>query len=154
MSSVLNCTNHELRIPNIVDSDGAYLFDDKGKRYVDLESGVWCTHLGHKNGRVNAAIAQQLDSIAHAGFCYSNAIVEKAADAILSLNGFDGGKCVFLCSGSEAIELGRQICKYLTKQPVTLCLHDAYLGSYNSVTDREKNWHIVDWRDCAACADR
>ena len=59
MSSVLNCTNHPLRIPNIVDSDGAYLFDDQGKRYVDLESGVWCTHLGHKNGRVNAAIAQQ-----------------------------------------------------------------------------------------------
>ena len=55
MSHVLNCTGHELRLPNIVDSDGAYLIDDVGNRFLDLESGVWCTPLGHKNVRVNAS---------------------------------------------------------------------------------------------------
>ncbi len=45
MSNVLNCTNYNIEIPQVVASDGIYLFDHKGKRYMDLESGVWCTSL-------------------------------------------------------------------------------------------------------------
>jgi acetylornithine aminotransferase len=154
MSNVLNCTGHELKLPNIVDSAGAYLFDDRGNRYLDLESGVWCTPLGHKNARVNTAITRQANSIAHAGFCFSNDIVEDAAKSVLEITGLGGGQCVFLCSGSEAIELARQICKYITKKPVTMCLHDAYLGSYSAVINRENGWHLFDWRECAACPNR
>jgi len=153
MSSVLNCTGHELRLRNIVESDGAHLIDDRGNRYLDLESGVWCTPLGHNNARVNAAIARQTQSVSHAGFCFSNDIVEDAAQSVLSLTGLGDGKCVFLCSGSEAIELGRQICKHITGKSVTLCLHDAYLGSYSSVVDRDTGWYPFDWRECAACPD-
>jgi acetylornithine aminotransferase len=154
MSSVLNCTGHELKLPRIVDSEGAYLFDDRGNRYIDLESGVWCLPLGHKNARVNAAIARQIDSIAHVGFCFSSDVVEDAAQAVLSIVDLEGGQCVFLCSGSEAIELARQICRHITKKPVTMCLHDAYLGSFSAVVDRENGWHLFDWRDCATCPDR
>ena len=50
---IYNCTGHELKIPNIVNSQGVYLFDETGKRYMDLESGVWCTSIGHKNKRIN-----------------------------------------------------------------------------------------------------
>lgn len=103
MDSVLNCTGHALKLADIVGGDGAWLVDGKGKRYLDLESGVWCTPLGHGDARVNAAIARQAGAIAHAGFCYSSAIVEEAAAAVLSIAGLAGGKCVFLCSGSEAI---------------------------------------------------
>jgi len=151
MSDVLNCTGHALRIPDIIAGDGAWLTDREGRRYLDLESGVWCTPLGHRNGRVNAAIRHQLDAIAHAGFCYSSRIVEEAARAVLSITGLAGGKCVFLCSGSEAIELARQICRHLSGRSTTVCLHDAYLGSYSSTIDRTRGWHVFDWRDCAAC---
>lgn len=34
MSSVLNCTGHQLKLPNIVDSEGAYLIDGNSKRYL------------------------------------------------------------------------------------------------------------------------
>jgi acetylornithine/succinyldiaminopimelate/putrescine aminotransferase len=40
MNRVLNCTGHKLTLPHIVEGDGAWLVDDKGKRYLDLESGV------------------------------------------------------------------------------------------------------------------
>lgn len=151
MSDVLNCTGHGLRLPDIVAADGAWLTDGKGRRYLDLESGVWCTPLGHGNGRVNDAIRRQIDAVAHAGFCYSSAVVEEAARAVLSITGLAGGKCVFLCSGSEAIELARQICRHVTGRSMTVCLHDAYLGSYSAVIDRSRGWHLFDWRDCAAC---
>ncbi len=40
MKNVLNCTGHKLKIPNVVDSKGVYLFDETGRRYMDLESRV------------------------------------------------------------------------------------------------------------------
>ena len=154
MSNIYNCTGHITLISNIVDSDGIYLFDDKGKRYMDLESGVWCTSLGHKNSRVNDLIKKQVDSIMHTGFCYSNHILQESAEAVLSITNFNEGKCVFLCSGSEAIELARQISKHITQKKMSMTLHDSYLGSYSSVTDRSENWYIFNWEKCMRCPDR
>ena len=154
MSKRYNCTGHKLMIPNIINSDGIYIFDDKGKRYMDLESGVWCTSLGHKNTRINNLMKKQIDSIMHAGFCYSNDIVEEAAESVLSITNFIDGKCVFLCSGSESIELARQISRHVTGKKVSMTLHDSYLGSYSSVTDRSKNWYIFNWEKCMLCPDK
>ena len=151
MRNVYNCTGHELKIPNIVDSEGVYLFDEKGKRYMDLESGVWCTALGHKNERINGIIKKQIDSIMHTGFCYSNEILAEAAKSILSITNFEGGKVVFLSSGSEAIEILRQITEHVTGRQKTLALHDAYLGSYSSVINRSEGWHSFNWENCRTC---
>lgn len=151
MKNVFNCTGHELKIPNIVDSEGVYLFDENEKRYMDLESGVWCTALGHKNERINGVIKRQIDSIMHTGFCYSNEILDEAAKSILSITNFEGGKSVFLSSGSEAIEILRQITKHVTGKQRTLTLHDAYLGSYSSVNDRSDGWYSFNWEVCHTC---
>ncbi|WDP88005.1 MAG: aminotransferase class III-fold pyridoxal phosphate-dependent enzyme [Desulfobacter sp.] len=138
-------------IPNIVDAQGVYQVDENGKQYMDLESGVWCTSLGHNHPLINTAIKNQLDAIVHAGFCYSSKIVQEAAALILSITGFKNGKSVFLCSGSEAIELTRQIARHLTGKKISMTLHDSYLGSYSSATNREHGWFIFNWEDCKSC---
>lgn len=152
MKHVYNCIGHELKIPNIVDSQGVYLFDDTGKRYMDLESGVWCISVGHKNPRVNSTISRQSDSLIQSGFSYSSPIVDIAAKRVLDVVGFSGGRCVFLCSGSEAIEISRQIAKHLTGRSLSMTLHDSYLGAYSSVSDRSKGWYLLDWTRCEHCA--
>ena len=154
MENIYNCSGHELKIPNIVDAQGVHIFDENGKRYMDLESGVWCTALGHKNSRINQVIRQQIDSVMHTGFCYSNKVVDEAAKSVLSVTNFAGGKSVFLSSGSEAIEILRQIAKSITRKQKTLALHDAYLGSYSSVIDRDKGWYTFNWENCKTCAKR
>ncbi len=155
MESILDCTGHELKVPNIVRSDGIYLFDADEKRYMDLESGVWCTALGHKNRRINDVIKDQVDRIIHVGFCYSSEIVDKAAKSLLTISNFNNGKCVFLSSGSEAIEILRQISSILSvKEQKTLTLHDAYLGSYGSVINRGRNWYSFNWEKCDTCPKR
>jgi acetylornithine/N-succinyldiaminopimelate aminotransferase len=155
MDSILDCTGHELKVPNIVRSDGVYLFDADEKRYVDLESGVWCTALGHKNRRINDVIKDQVDRIIHVGFCYSSEIVDEAAKSLLKIGKFKNGKCVFLSSGSEAIEILRQISRVLSvKEQKTLTLHDAYLGSYGSVINRGRDWYSFNWDKCDTCPKR
>ncbi len=154
MNNIYNCTGHIIKVPHIVNSDGAYLFDDKGKKYIDLESGVWCTSIGHNNFQINKVIKKQIGSLLHAGFCYTNNIVQEAAEKVLSISGFIGGKCVFLSSGSESIELARQISKHVTGKKISMTLHDSYLGSYSSVTDRNENWYLFNWEKCRQCPDQ
>lgn len=154
MDHVLFCTGHELKIPNIVRSEGLFLIDEHGKGYMDLESGVWCTSLGHKNAEINGIIKNQIDTLMHAGFCYSNEILEKAAKTILDVAGFANGKCVFLCSGSEAIEISRQMARHSTGKKVSLTLHDSYLGAYSSITDKSRHWALLNWEPCKTCPEK
>jgi len=151
MKHVYNCTGYAQKIPSITAARGIFLSDDQGKRYMDLESGVWCTSVGHNNPRVNRVITKQINSLTHAGYCYSHQVLEQASKAVLDAAGFDSGKCVFLCSGSEAIEISRQISRHLSGNSISMTLHDSYLGSYSSVTDRTRNWFVFNWEQCAAC---
>ncbi len=151
VSAVFNSTGHRLELPEIVSGEGIYLTAADGNRFVDLESGVWCTSVGHGNHRVNQAMRDQLGVLTHAGFCYSNPIVEEAAAAVLSVCDLPDGAVVFLCSGSEGIDYARQASKTITGGTLSMTFHDAYLGSFSSVLDRSRDWLVLDWEACPAC---
>ena len=151
MSNIYNCTPHIIKIPDMVRGKGIYVYDSSGKQYMDLESGVWCTSVGHTNKRINTLIKNQIDRIMHVGFCYENKITDITSKDVLKIAKMKGGKCVFLCSGSEAIEISRQIAKKVTGFQVSMTMHDSYLGSYTSVVNRSKDWFIFDWSRCDNC---
>jgi len=154
MKNIYNCTPYKIELPDIIRGAGIYVYDSGGKKYMDLESGVWCTSVGHSNKRINNVIKTQTEKIMHIGFCYENGeIIDSAAGKILEVTGFTEGKCVFLCSGSEAIELARQIAKKITGNVMSMTMHDSYLGSYSSVKDRSRNWYIFDWNKCDGCTE-
>jgi acetylornithine aminotransferase len=143
---------HSVFPNDIVRAENCHLHDADGNRYVDLESGVWCTSVGHGNPRVLRALTDQLARIAHTGFSYTSAIVERAAGEILSLLGFDDGRCVFLCSGSEAVEYGVRMAQSVLERPLVLTMSDSYFGAYGAATRRQPDaWFDLDWSACAAC---
>ena len=152
MTSLLWYPGHELLLKDIVRAENCHLFDSQGKRYVDLESGVWCTSIGHGNPRVLRALSNQAACIGHTGFGYSNAIVEEAARDILSLLGFEDGMCVFLCSGSEAVEYGVRVAQSLIDRPLLMTMTDSYFGAYGSANRKQKDeWFCFNWAACAKC---
>jgi adenosylmethionine-8-amino-7-oxononanoate aminotransferase len=52
--------------PLIVErGEGTTLFDAEGREYIDGVSSLWCTVHGHGHPRLNAAIKDQLDRVAH-----------------------------------------------------------------------------------------
>lgn len=153
MDSILDCTGHKLLIPNMLESKGGYIYDADGRQYMDLASGIWCTSLGHGNKRINNAIKEQVDRIMHTGFCYSAKVVDNAAKLVLSVAEFKGGKCVFLSSGSEAVEILRQASEHLAGACNTLVLSGTELGAYGSLIHREHGWYRFDWHNCQECTD-
>ena len=46
-------------------AEGVWLYDIEGNRYLDGVSSLWCNLLGHGHPRINNAIREQLDRVAH-----------------------------------------------------------------------------------------
>lgn len=78
---------HELLLRDIVRAENCHIYDSAGTRYIDLESGVWCTSIGHGNLRIKRIIEEQYSRYGHSGFNYSGGVVEEAAEARRSSTG-------------------------------------------------------------------
>jgi adenosylmethionine-8-amino-7-oxononanoate aminotransferase len=91
--------------------EGAYLFDDTGKSYLNCgDAAVSC--LGHGDPHVTQAIKDQLDQVAfaHTGF-FTSEPAEKLADKLVehAPDGLD--RVYFVSGGSEAMEAALKLAR-------------------------------------------
>ena len=85
-----------------VRGEGAWLWDDSGKRYLDALSGVAVNGLGHAHPVLVKAIAEQAGRMIHVSNIYQIAEQAALADRLSEVSGMDR---VFVCnSGCEANE--------------------------------------------------
>jgi len=155
MSHVLRCSGYDLEKTDIVRAEGCRLVDASGRLYVDFEAGVWCAALGHNPPFLRRAIADQLERVAHIGYRYTSVVVEHAARAVLDVVGFADGRCVFLSSGSEAVEFAVQAARSIAPRPRLLGFADVFLGSYGSSGTKPTDlWHLFDAFACNDCSSR
>lgn len=154
MKNIIWSTGHQIKFYDIVDSDNCFIFDSKGNKLIDLESGVWCTSVGHNNKRVNNVITSQINKITHTGFCYCHPQIDETAKQVLDITGLKVGKCEFLSSGSEAVEYGVKIARSISEKPLALTFSDSYLSALGDAGIKDKNsWYLYDWLDCS-CSNK
>ena len=85
-----------------VRGEGAWLWDEAGKKYLDALAGIAVSGLGHGHPRLVRAIADQAAKVIHTSNLYEIPAQDQLADRICALAGMDE---VFFCnSGSEANE--------------------------------------------------
>jgi len=85
-----------------VRGEGAYLWDEHGKRYLDAVAGVAVNGLGHAHPRLVKAISEQAASLIHTSNLYRVLRQEELAERLCSLSGMD--RAFFCNSGCEANE--------------------------------------------------
>lgn len=147
MNHILKC--HDIVKADFVRAENCYLYDSEGKQYVDFESGIWSTALGHCHPRINGVMAAQMAKVIHLGTRYPHSLSQETAKAILDIVKIDDGKCVFLSSGSEAVEFGVQIARRCTDKPLFLTFSNSYLSAYGSAGKKSADeWELFDWNDC------
>lgn len=86
-----------------VRGDGVYLFDDKGKAYLDFLSGIAVNSLGYNHPRLTQAICEQAKNVIHISNLFENKWQEELAKELVTLFK-DKGRVLFLNSGTEANE--------------------------------------------------
>jgi acetylornithine/N-succinyldiaminopimelate aminotransferase len=137
---------------NFISARGCELVDENGKTYLDFESGCWAAALGHTHPAIMAAMHQQMDQVMHLGTRYPNSIVDSTALDLLDISGIQDGQCLFLASGSEAVEFAVQAAKQVMSNSSLLVLEDTYLSAFGSSNQKQAGeWISLDWRACKHC---
>jgi len=146
---------HDIVKTDMVRADGCLVYDERGRAYIDFEAGVWCANLGHGHPRILKVIRTQSQQLLHVGYRYTTQRAEEAASTVLETLGRRDGKCVFLSSGSEAVELALTIARWATGRHHGLSLSGAYLSAYGSAGVRTaEDWCTFDWEACEDCPRR
>ena len=81
---------------------GCYVFDNEGKKYIDLVGGLATCILGHGNKQFAEAVKSQIEKITNPTNLYYNEPQVILAEKLANLSGLD--KCFFSNSGTESAE--------------------------------------------------
>ncbi len=112
----------------LVRGEGARVFDEEGKSYIDCIAGIGTASLGHNHPRLVEAISRQASEIISAPELLSTPSRARYQERLLETLP-DGFERVFLCnSGTEAIEAALKFARYSTKKPGIVALKHGFHG--------------------------
>ncbi|MEX2195406.1 MAG: adenosylmethionine--8-amino-7-oxononanoate transaminase [Thermoleophilaceae bacterium] len=115
-------------------AEGTDLIDAEGRRYIDGVSSLWCNVHGHRHPKIDAAVREQLDRVAHStmlglshgpGIELARRLVELAPEGL--------SRVFYSDSGSTACEIALKMAfQYWRQQGEArerfVCLENAYHG--------------------------
>jgi acetylornithine/N-succinyldiaminopimelate aminotransferase len=109
----------------IANADGSYLFDNAGKRYINLSESI--NILGHKNPELLSLLFSYLrHGYLHYPLTISTSeIAREVEKKLLSLSNLNAGESIFSSSGSEACDLALTV---LSEFGPVIILQGAYHG--------------------------
>ena len=93
---------------------GVYLWDDRGKRYLDFLSGIGVNSLGHAYPAVLKAIQRQSQRMIHISNLYHHEYQSQLAEVLTQASGLD--RAFFCNSGTEAWEGALKIARAYGKR--------------------------------------
>lgn len=92
-------------LPKIAYGRGIRVYDVDGREYIDASGGPAVFCLGHGHPEVNAAIAHQLERVAHGyRYTFTSDPLEQLTGIIARACGPEFNRMVFVTGGSEAVE--------------------------------------------------
>ncbi|MFP4276023.1 MAG: aspartate aminotransferase family protein [Wenzhouxiangella sp.] len=115
----------------LVRGDGAWLYDDQDRRYLDALSGIAVCSLGHAHPRIAEAIADQAGRLIHTANIVRIPAQEQLAERLASISGLD--RAFIANSGAEAIECALKLARRHAhargvEQPAVLVASDSFHG--------------------------
>ncbi|MDR3157104.1 MAG: adenosylmethionine--8-amino-7-oxononanoate transaminase [Lactobacillales bacterium] len=115
--------------------EGVYLYDIRGRRYLDIISSWWCNLLGHTNPVISGKIKNQLDKIEHvifANFTHEPAIelcerlLKYIPEGLTKFHFSDNGSASVECALKMSFQYQQQIGQ--KEKTKFLCFSDGYHG--------------------------
>jgi len=101
----------------LVRGEGCYLWDEDGRRYLDLLAGIAVNSLGHAHPNLVGAVTEQIGVLGHTSNFFATGPQVALAERLLTLAGVGAIGRVFFCnSGAEAIEAAFKISRKTGKR--------------------------------------
>ncbi|MCB7480693.1 aspartate aminotransferase family protein [Christiangramia sediminis] len=135
-----------------VKGDGCYVFDENGKKYLDLYGGHAVISVGHAHPEYVKAIQDQVAKLGFYSNSIKNPLQQELADKLEKISGIKDYS-LFLCSsGAEANENALKVASFQTGKDRVIYFENAFHGRTSGVvaiTDNESikapfnNFHKV-----------
>lgn len=101
----------------LVKGEGAVVWDDQGRQYVDMYAGIAVNVLGHAHPAIVEAVSAQVATLGHVSNLFASVPAVTLAERLLSLAGRDG-RVYFCNSGAEANEAAFKLSRRTGKHHV------------------------------------
>ncbi|HKG07310.1 MAG TPA: aspartate aminotransferase family protein [Pedobacter sp.] len=124
-------TTLEPLLLEFVKAKGMYLYDPKGKKYMDLIAGIGVSNVGHCHPAVVNAVKEQAESYMHI-MVYGEFVQSPQVNFAKALADVlpDVLNCTyFVNSGTEAVEGAMKLAKRHTRRSEFIACHNSYHGS-------------------------
>lgn len=94
--------------------EDCYVYDEGGRRYLEMMSGLWCAGLGFDNPAITAAMTSQLETLPfyHGFLGKATRPALTLADRLARITPGSLNRVLFSSSGSEAIDTAVKIVSY------------------------------------------
>ncbi len=93
---------------------GVYLYDNKGRKYLDLLSGIGVNALGYAHPAITKTIARQAKLLVHTSNLFYHEYQGRLAAALTKISGMD--RAFFTNSGTEAWEGALKLARAYAKE--------------------------------------
>ncbi len=99
----------------IVGGDGAVVWDDQGRRYIDGLASLWYVNVGHGRRELIDAIGAQASRLAayHTFDPFTNEPADRLAERIAAIAPMPDARVFFGNSGSEAVDTAMKLARLL-----------------------------------------
>ncbi|MFC7157827.1 aspartate aminotransferase family protein [Halomarina halobia] len=114
--------------PTIIDGEGATVYDDEGKEYLDFVSQLYCCNAGHDNEAIIDAMEEQARRIPYVSSAKHNDTRSELARKLAEIAPGSLSDVYFSISGSEANESAIQIARDVQDAPKVLTRWQSYHG--------------------------
>lgn len=129
--------------PTVTGGEGAWFWDEQGKRYLDLSSQAECSHLGHQHPAVVAAIQQQAGELCFIHNAWGATPRAELARLLIEKSGLAGGKVYFTLSGAESTEHAVKMARWITGRTKIISRQRSYHGATANaiaLSGDSRNW--------------
>lgn len=113
----------------IVDGHMQYLFDEKGRRYLDAFAGIVTVSVGHCHPKVLDAVREQNERLQHTTTIYAHPNIALFGKKLACTLPGDLGVTYFVNSGSDANDLAITMARVKTGHYDMIALRNAYHGT-------------------------
>jgi LysW-gamma-L-lysine/LysW-L-ornithine aminotransferase len=119
---------HADRGISLARGEGSYLWDDRGRRYLDLMTNYGVNLLGHAHPKVTAAIDRQAALLTNAHQSFDTPVRQEFLDTLAGFLPESLSRMSFANSGAEAVEAALKYTRVATGRTGVIATHRAYHG--------------------------
>ncbi len=112
----------------IVEGHMQYLYDESGRRYLDLIAGIATVSCGHCHPKVTARVTEQVSRLQHATTLYLHPTLPRFAEKLTEKLPAGLDTVYFVNSGSEANDLAITLARLYTGRRDVVAVRNAYHG--------------------------